>query len=95
MLTDNAVKLALRAAQAFEDGRRSTTNGNKVYWPQDFGLDMSEPNEIAMVYDLFTEMFRESIADVAFYEEDGVKVMDVVFHLENCPNVEDDDDDDE
>jgi hypothetical protein len=95
MLTDNAIKLALRAAQAFEDGRRSTTNGNKVYWPQDFGLDMSEPNEIAMVYALFTEMFRESIADVEFYEEDGVKVMDVVFHLENCPNVEDDDDDDE
>ena len=88
MLNDNAVKLALRAAQAFEDGRRSTTNGNKVYWPQDFGLNMSEPNEVTMVYVLFTEMFQESIANVDFYEEDGVRVMEVVFHLENCPNVE-------
>lgn len=88
MLNDNAVKLAIRAAQAFEDGRRSTANGNKVYWPQDFGLNMSEPNEVTMVYVLFTEMFQESIEDVAFYEEEGVRVMEVVFHLENCPNVE-------
>ena len=95
MIMFDSVKLALRAAQAFEDGRRSTTNGNKVYWPQDFGLDMGETSEIGLVYALFTQMFSESIADVEFYEEDGVKIMDVVFYLENCPNVEDDVDDDE
>ena len=95
MIMFDSVKLALRAAQAFEDGRRSTTNGNKVYWPQDFGLDMGETSEIVLVYGLFTQMFSKSIADVEFYEEDGVKIMDVVFYLENCPNVEDDDDDDE
>ena len=93
MIMFDSVKLALRAAQAFEDGRRSTTNGYKEYVPQDFGLDVGETAEIGLVYELFTQMFSESIAGVEFYEEEGVKVMDVVFYLENCPNVEGDEDD--